>query len=107
MAQTEDVLLERFATTGDAAALSQIIRAHAGLVYGVCLRILADRDKAADATQETFLHLLRKARTIKGSIPGWLHSVATCRATDIIRRDSARRRTEARYADLQPRQATS
>ena len=105
MAESENILLHRFVTTGDAAVFSEIVRRHAGLVYGACLRVLEDRDKAADATQETFFQLLRNAGQITGSIPAWLHRVATGKAVDLIRRDSSRRQREAEYADLKHREA--
>jgi DNA-directed RNA polymerase specialized sigma24 family protein len=53
MAENENLLLERFISNGDAAAFSELVRRHSGLVYGACMRVLADSDKAADATQET------------------------------------------------------
>ncbi|MHC4888966.1 MAG: RNA polymerase sigma factor [Planctomycetota bacterium] len=106
MAQDEVVLLQRFVTTGDAAAFSEIVRRHIGLVYSTCLRILADRDKAADATQETFFQFLKKANNVTGSVPAWLHRVATCKAVDTIRTESSRRRAEGRYADVKLREAT-
>lgn len=107
MAETESVLLERFVATGDPAAFSEIVRRHAGLVYCACLRVLADRDKAADATQDTFLQLMRKAGEITGSIPSWLHRVAIRKAVDLIRSDSSRRRSERRYADVKQHEARS
>jgi len=64
MLENEVTLLHRFAKTGDAEAFSEVVRRHAGLVYGACLRILADRDRAADAVQETFFQLLRNAGNI-------------------------------------------
>jgi RNA polymerase sigma factor (sigma-70 family) len=106
MAESESILLHRFVMTGDAAAFSEIVRRHAGLVYGACLRVLEDRDKAADATQETFFQLLHNAGQITGSIPAWLHRVATGKAVDLLRRDSSRRQREAEYADLKHREVT-
>lgn len=54
MFESESVLLQRFARTGDSEAFSELVRRYAGLVYGACLRILADKDRAADAVQDTF-----------------------------------------------------
>jgi len=98
MAENEITLLRRFAERGDAEAFSEIVRRHAGLVYGACLRVLEDRNRAADAVQETFLQLLRNARTITGPVPNWLHRVATRKAIDLVRRDSSRKRREAKYS---------
>ena len=102
MAESENILLQRFARTGDAEAFSEIVRCYAGLVYGACLRVLQDQNKAADAVQETFFQLLRSAGEITGSLPAWLHRVATNKAIDVIRRDSSRRRREAEYAVNNP-----
>ena len=97
MLESESVLLQRFAATGDAEAFSEIVRRHAGMVYGASIRVLSDADLAADATQETFFQLLQNASEITGSVSGWLHRVATHKAVDVIRRDSSRRKREARY----------
>ncbi|MHC4462402.1 MAG: RNA polymerase sigma factor [Planctomycetota bacterium] len=102
MLENEVTLLHRFARTGDAGAFSEVVRRHAGLVYGACLRILADRDRAADAVQDTFFQLLRNAENITGSVPAWLHRVATRRAIDVVRRDSSMRRREREYAANKP-----
>ncbi len=105
MAETETVLLNRFARTGDAQAFSEIIRRHAGVVYGAALRVLADVDRASDVAQETFLQLTKDAGSVTGSLPGWLHRVATHKAIDQMRRDASRRHREATYTAQQPRQA--
>jgi len=104
MVQDEAVLLQRFVATGDAGAFSEIVRRYASLVYSACIRILGDGETAADATQETFFQLLKKANTVTGSIPAWLHRVATSKAVDRIRAESARRRAEDQYADAKCRQ---
>jgi RNA polymerase sigma factor (sigma-70 family) len=106
MAETEAILLSRFARTGDAEAFAEIIRRHAGLVYGAALRILADVDRASDVAQETFLQLTKDAHTVTGSLPGWLHRVATHKAIDQMRRDASRKRREAEYVAGQPREVT-
>ena len=103
MAEAEAVLLTRFTKAGDAEALAEIVRRHAGLVYAAALRILADVDTASDVAQETFLQLTKDAHRVRGSLPGWLHRVATHKAIDQMRRDSSRRRREAEYALGQPR----
>ncbi len=98
MAINEAILLKRFASTGDAEAFAEIVKLHAPLVYGVCLRILKDSDKAADAVQDTFVQLVRDVAGIRGSLPNWLHRVATNKAIDLIRRDSLRKQSEIEYA---------
>jgi len=98
MSESEIVLLQRVARSGDAEAFSEIVSRYAAMVYGAAIRVLADADRAADATQDTFFDLLQHASEITGSVGGWLHRVATRKAIDRIRRDSARRSREAQYA---------
>jgi RNA polymerase sigma factor (sigma-70 family) len=106
MAETEAVLLNRFTRTGDAEAFAEIIRRHAGLVYAAALRILADVDRASDVAQETFLQLTKDAHNVTGSLPGWLHRVATHKAIDQMRRDASRKRREAEYVADKPREVS-
>lgn len=103
MGNIKEILLRRFVQHADPEAFSEIVRLHAGLVYGVCLRILRNEDKAADAAQETFFQMLKNAGQITGSLSGWLHRVATCKAIDRIRKDSAQRQRETEYSQAVPR----
>lgn len=101
MAETETILLNRFAHSGDAEAFAEIIRRYAGLVYSAALRVLSDVDRASDVAQDTFLQLAKDAGSVTGSLPGWLHRVATHKAIDQVRRESARRHREAEYVAAQ------
>lgn len=99
MAESESVLLRRYVSGGDAGAFAEIVHRYAGLVYATCLRVLADKDRAADVTQETFFQLMKKGGEITGSLGGWLHRVAVRKAVDSIRSDTSRRRREEMYLD--------
>ena len=105
MLEKEISLLHRFARKGDAEAFSEIVRRHAGLVYGASLRVLEDKTRAADVVQETFFQLYKDAGRITGSLPIWLHRVATRKAIDVVRKDSRRKRREAKYAADRHREA--
>ena len=99
MADAEVLLLRRFAETADAGAFSEISQRYAGMVYAVCRRVLNNEAQAADATQDTFFQLVKNAGEITGSLPGWLHSVATRKSIDMIRKENARAKHEKTYAD--------
>ncbi len=98
MPENEFALLRQFASNGDAEAFTEIVNQHAAMVYGVCLRILENKDQASDAVQDTFLQLVRKAESITESLPNWLHKVAVNRAKELIRIDSLRKQRELKYA---------
>jgi DNA-directed RNA polymerase specialized sigma24 family protein len=66
--EVEQALLRRFAGSGDPQAFSIIARHYAGLVYGACLRITGNEQRAADTAQETFFHLARHGREIKQAL---------------------------------------
>lgn len=93
-------LLSTYGRTRDADAFAQLVGAHAGLVYGTCLRILHNPHDAEEVTQECFLELARKCGDISSSLPGWLHALATSRARDAIRRARVRREREQEAAWL-------
>ncbi|HKP61345.1 MAG TPA: sigma-70 family RNA polymerase sigma factor [Polyangiales bacterium] len=59
--------------------LEQLYRLHHGSVFGLCLRILRDRNDAEDAAQEVFLNAWRAADRLRpDSNPrAWLSAIAT------------------------------
>ena len=70
-----------------------LVERHGPMVWGVCRRLLSDRDTAADAFQATFLVLVRRARAVRvdDSLGPWLYGVsrrvaARARATSLRRR---------------------
>ena len=99
-------LLKRFVSNGDAEAFTEIVNQHASMVYGACLRILENKDQAADAVQDTFLQLVRRAESVTESLPSWLHKVAVNRAKELIRTDSLRKQREIKYTANQQKYNT-
>jgi RNA polymerase sigma factor (sigma-70 family) len=90
-------LLRRFATGGEEAAFTALVRRHAAMVWSVCSRLLPQVPDAEDAFQATFLVLVRKAGAIrKPELLGpWLYGVAW-RVADKLRRTAGRRRGRER-----------
>ena len=70
---TDRHLLEQFAHRHDESAFATLVERHAGLVYGVCWRVLRHRQDAEDAFQASFLVLARKAASVswRDSIGSW------------------------------------
>ena len=73
---SDAALLRRYSEDRDAAAFECLLWRHGGMVLAVCQRMLRDRHLAEDAYQATFLILARKAGTVRGVLPAWLHRVA-------------------------------
>ncbi len=93
---TDRQLLERFVNRNDPSAedaFTILLERHGPMVWGVCRRLLPDRDAAADAFQATFLVLVRRASAVRvdDSLGPWLYGVsrrvaARARATSLRRR---------------------
>lgn len=94
MAESEAILLTRYARERDPEAFRALIRPHESMVFAVCRRIVGNRMDAEDAAQECFFELVRSANRLRAPIAGWLHRVAMSRAVDILRRRSARQTRE-------------
>lgn len=93
-AGTDRDLLDRFTRDRDEEAFALLVRRYGAVVWRACQR-LAGPD-AEDAFQAVFLTLARKAHSVRGSLPAWLHEVARRVAANLRR--AARRRTAVEAA---------
>lgn len=78
---------------GDEAPFMVVYDRHADLLFASVVRLLGDRDTAAEIVQESFLALWRRARQYDpraGSLIGWLLAIARNRAIDHLRAQSRR-----------------
>lgn len=83
----DPLLMERVAT-GDTLAFEVLYSRHSALAYGYALRMLSDREAAADIVQDAFLALWGRAGaydTARGSVRSWLLSIVHHRAIDHAR----------------------
>ena len=89
---SDALLLGRY-LAGDARAFDLLMEAHQRRVFAICLRILRDREEALDATQETFITVLRKAGGFEGraAFSTWLYRVAVNTCYDQLRKKKRRR----------------
>ena len=72
----------------DAVALEDVYRATSSKLFGVCLRILHDREEAEDVLQEVYLSVWAKAGQYdpaRVSPITWLAAIARNRAIDRVR----------------------
>jgi RNA polymerase sigma-70 factor (ECF subfamily) len=74
--------------SGDRAALRAVYQRQATRLFGVANAILRDRDAAADALQESFLRVARRAAQFdatRGSAEVWLAAIVRHTALDMVR----------------------
>jgi RNA polymerase sigma-70 factor (ECF subfamily) len=88
---------------GDRQAFELVMRNHEDRVFSVCLRILGDREKALDATQDTFLTVFRKASQFEGrsAVGTWIYRIAVNSCYDQLRK-TQRRPTESLPEHVDP-----
>ncbi|MEX0863545.1 MAG: sigma-70 family RNA polymerase sigma factor [Acidimicrobiia bacterium] len=89
---SEDAQLLARVAGGDHQAFTRVMEAHEDRIFAVCLRILANRENALDATQETFLTAFRKAHQFQGNsaLGTWLYRIAVNTCYDLLRKAKRR-----------------
>jgi len=87
-AREDEALLIARSQHGDVSAFNQLVLHYQQAVYNVVLRVLGDREIAADITQETFLAAFRSIQMFRGgpSFRAWLLRIASNQAYDHWRR---------------------
>lgn len=102
-------LVARFAATRDEQAFTALVERHGAMVLGTCRRLLSDAHAADDAFQATFLVLARKAASLqeRGTVAGWLYTVACHSALKARAADQRRRQREREVPPMPPSEPAS
>jgi RNA polymerase sigma-70 factor (ECF subfamily) len=85
----------------DQQALAEAYRRHAGAVFALAQRLLADRNLAEEIVQEVFLRLWNRPEVFdpdRGSLRSYLLAQCHGRAVDLLRSESSRRVREEKDA---------
>ena len=95
---TDGQLLAAYADSRDGAAFAELMRRHGPMVWGVCRRMVSNREDAEDAFQATFLVLVRKPGSVRPAdrVGSWLHGVAVRAARKAVRAAARRRSVRVR-----------
>lgn len=87
----DETALIHDAQRGDLDAFNRLVLAYQDALYNTALRILADEDLAADATQEAFISAFRALNSYRGgSFKAWLLRTVTNACYDELRRQKRR-----------------
>ena len=95
--QRRDLILMDQARTGNLDAFNDLVVCYQDLLYALVVRMVPDRDQAADAVQEAFFSAYRNMDAFRGgSVRSWLSRIAINAAMD------AQRLKKRRPADPYP-----
>jgi RNA polymerase sigma-70 factor (ECF subfamily) len=105
---TDGELLSRFVEQRDETAFEALVRRHGSMVWGVCRRVLTNRQDAEDAFQTTFFVLARKAAAVvpKAMVGNWLYGVSH-QAAFHAARTAARKKERERQVTSMPEPAVT
>lgn len=79
------------AAEGDRTAFAQLMEHYQSACYGLAFRLLGDPDRAADATQDAFLHAYNAIGSYRGGVfRSWLLRITANASYDILRRQQRR-----------------
>ncbi len=86
---------------GHEDAFSELYDLTSGRIYGTVLRVLRSPDHAAEVTQEIYVEVWRQSARYapgKGSVLGWMTTMAHRRAVDRVRSVTSEVARDERYA---------
>ena len=102
--QPKDRELLELVRQGDREAFAQIYDRYGEAAYSLAVRIVRDRDLAADVVQDAFLAVWRKAAVFdpaRGQASTWILTMTHNKAVDLVRREQRRRADQLDEARLE------
>ena len=101
-------LLDSYIDSGDLEELGILYSRYMHLVYGVCLKYLNDREKAKDAVNGIFEHLITEIPKFEiKSFKPWLYVVCKNYCLMAIRKQKSRKNREDKLLQVQNMESTS
>jgi RNA polymerase sigma-70 factor (ECF subfamily) len=89
--------LARLASSGDEAAFERLYHAHSGRVFALCLRMSGSRQRAAELTQDVFVHVWERLASWRGesALGSWIYRLTVNLVLSNVRTDKRRQKWEA------------
>lgn len=77
MSNEQDQQILNKVANGDSKSFESLLLKYQDLVYGYCMKMLKDKQKAEDCTQETWMKVIRNAHQYKptGTVKSWVMSI--------------------------------
>ena len=98
--QRRDLILIERARTGDLDAFNDLVILYQDALFALVVRMVPDRDQAADAVQEAFFSAYRNLASFRGgSVKSWLNRICVNAAMDTQR--ARKRRPVQPYPELE------
>lgn len=98
--QRRDLILLERARSGDLDAFNDLVACYQDQLWALVVRMVPDRDQAADAVQEAFFSAWRNLRSFRGgSVRSWLSRICVNAAMDAQR--AKKRRPAQPYPELE------
>jgi RNA polymerase sigma-70 factor (ECF subfamily) len=98
--QRRDLILVERARSGDLDAFNDLVECYQDLLFSLVVRMVPDRDQAADAVQEAFFSAYRNIDRFRGgSFRSWVSRIAINAAMDLQR--LRKRRPVEPYPELE------
>jgi RNA polymerase sigma-70 factor (ECF subfamily) len=98
--QRRDLILIERAREGDLDAFNDLVVLYQDQMFALIVRMVPDRDQAADCVQEAFFSAFRNLSAFRGGVvKSWLNRIAVNAAMDIQR--ARKRRPSQPYPELE------
>ena len=94
--------LARLASSGDEGAFERLYRAHAGRVFALCLRMSGSRQRAAELTQDVFVHVWERLASWRGdsALGSWIYRLTVNLVLSNVRTETRRQKHETTDDDV-------
>jgi RNA polymerase sigma-70 factor (ECF subfamily) len=98
-----ELALARQAAAGDESAFERLYRAHSGRVFGLCLRMSGSRHRAAELTQDVFVHIWQRLGSWRGesALSSWIYRLTVNLVLSNVRGEQRRQNREMTDADTE------